>query len=38
MIDVLISRLRKKIEVEPKKPTIIITVPSCGYKFTVSRS
>jgi DNA-binding response OmpR family regulator len=38
MIDVLISRLRKKIEVEPKKPAIIITVPGCGYKFTVSRS
>jgi DNA-binding response OmpR family regulator len=38
MIDVLISRLRKKIEANPKKPSIIITVPGCGYKFTVSRS
>jgi len=34
LIDVLISRVRKKIEIEPKKPTLIVTVPGCGYKFT----
>ncbi len=38
MIDVLISRLRKKIEPEPKKPTIILTVPGYGYKFSASLS
>jgi len=34
LIDVLISRVRKKIEAEPKKPKLIVTVPGCGYKFT----
>lgn len=34
MIDVLVSRLRKKIEAEPKTPQWIVTVPGCGYKFT----
>jgi len=34
LIDVLISRVRKKIEDNPKKPKLIITVPGCGYKFT----
>ncbi len=33
MIDVLISRLRKKIEVDARRPRWIITVPGCGYKF-----
>ena len=33
LIDVLISRVRKKIEAEPKKPKLIVTVPGCGYKF-----
>lgn len=33
MIDVLISRLRKRLEVDPKKPQLIITVPGRGYKF-----
>ena len=33
LIDVLISRIRKKIEPEPKKPTLITTVVGCGYKF-----
>jgi DNA-binding response OmpR family regulator len=36
LIDVLISRVRKKIESEPKKPKLIVTVPGCGYKFTGS--
>jgi DNA-binding response OmpR family regulator len=34
LIDVLISRVRKKIEPDPKKPEIITTVVGCGYKFS----
>lgn len=34
-IDVNISRLRKKIELDPKNPKIIITIPGHGYKFAV---
>lgn len=34
LIDVLISRVRKKIEKNPKKPAIITTVIGCGYKFS----
>tara|TARA_B100000315_G_C14583421_1_gene591681 strand:+ start:1441 stop:2148 length:708 start_codon:yes stop_codon:yes gene_type:complete len=34
LIDVLVSRVRKKIEAEPKKPKLIVTVPGCGYKFS----
>jgi len=34
-VDVLISRLRRKIEPDPKAPRIIVTVPGEGYKFTV---
>jgi len=34
LIDVLISRVRKKIEPNPKKPDIITTVIGCGYKFS----
>ena len=33
-IDILISRLRRKIESEPQTPTIIKTVRSGGYLFT----
>jgi len=33
LIDVLISRIRKKIEADPRKPEIITTVLGCGYKF-----
>jgi DNA-binding winged helix-turn-helix (wHTH) protein len=33
-VDVLISRLRRKIEREPKAPRIIVTMPGEGYKFT----
>jgi class 3 adenylate cyclase len=32
-IDVLVSRLRKKIEVDPKTPRLILTVPRVGYRF-----
>lgn len=34
LIDVLVSRVRKKIEKDPKKPEIITTVVGCGYKFS----
>ena len=33
-IDVLVSRLRRKIEADSKDPKIIVTVPGGGYKFT----
>jgi class 3 adenylate cyclase len=32
-IDVLVARLRKKIEVDPKVPKVIATVLGAGYKF-----
>jgi two-component system OmpR family response regulator len=35
-IDVQVSRLRRKIEPEPKQPTLIKTVRSGGYLFTSS--
>jgi len=34
MIDVLVSRLRKKIEKDPKNPQMIITALGSSYKFT----
>jgi len=34
LIDVLVSRIRKKIEPDPKRPQIITTVVGCGYKFS----
>ncbi len=33
-IDVLVSRLRRKIEADPGAPRLILTVPGLGYKFT----
>lgn len=33
MIDAFVSRIRKKIEVNPKKPEIIVTITGVGYKF-----
>ncbi len=33
-IDVLVSKLRKKIEADPKHPTLIKSVRGLGYKFT----
>src|SRR5271165_4731543 len=32
-VDVLVGRLRRKIEVDPKKPRLIVTVPGEGYRF-----
>jgi class 3 adenylate cyclase/DNA-binding winged helix-turn-helix (wHTH) protein len=32
-IDVLVGRLRRKIEADRKSPALIITVPGVGYKF-----
>ena len=33
-VDVLISRLRRKIETDPKAPRLIVTVPGEGYRFS----
>jgi two-component system OmpR family response regulator len=33
-IDVLVSRIRRKIEADPQDATMIKTVRSCGYMFT----
>ena len=33
-VDMLIMRLRRKIEFDPKRPRLIVTVPGSGYKFT----
>ena len=38
MIDVLVSRLRKKIEPDARDPTFIVTIRGCGYKFSVTPS
>jgi TolB-like protein/DNA-binding winged helix-turn-helix (wHTH) protein len=32
-IDVLVSRLRAKIEIDPRQPKLIVTVPGEGYRF-----
>ncbi len=34
-IDVLVGRLRRKIEPEPGRPRLILTVPGVGYRFAV---
>ena len=33
-VDVLIGRLRRKVEPDPRTPRLIVTVPGVGYKFT----
>ena len=33
-VDVLVGRLRRKIESDPKNPRLIVTVPGLGYRFT----
>ena len=32
-VDVLVGRLRRKIEADPKRPRLIVTVQGSGYKF-----
>jgi two-component system torCAD operon response regulator TorR len=32
-IDIIVSRLRKKIEKNPKKPRLILTITGYGYKL-----
>lgn len=32
-VDVTILRLRQKIEVDPRRPRFIVTVPGLGYRF-----
>jgi len=32
-VDVLIARLRRKLETDPKVPKVILTMPGFGYKF-----
>src|SRR5262249_19403096 len=34
-VDMLIARLRRKIEPNPKSPRLILTVPGLGYKFAL---
>jgi DNA-binding winged helix-turn-helix (wHTH) protein len=34
-IDVLMGRLRKHLECDPKRPQLIVTVPGVGYKLAV---
>jgi class 3 adenylate cyclase/predicted ATPase len=34
-IDMLVARLRRKVEAEPAKPRLILTVAGAGYKFAV---
>jgi DNA-binding response OmpR family regulator/class 3 adenylate cyclase/tetratricopeptide (TPR) repeat protein len=35
-VDMQVARLRRKIEPDPKRPTIIVTVPGAGYKFAAA--
>ena len=37
-VDVMVGRLRKKIEPDPKQPSVIQTVPGEGYRFTAPLS
>jgi DNA-binding response OmpR family regulator/class 3 adenylate cyclase len=32
-VDMLISRLRRKVELDPRTPALVLTVPGSGYKF-----
>ena len=35
-VDMQIARLRRKIEPDPKRPSLILTVPNSGYKFAAT--
>jgi len=35
-VDVLVGRLRRKIEPDPKQPSVIVTVPGEGYRFSAA--
>jgi class 3 adenylate cyclase len=35
-VDMQILRLRRKIEADPKRPSLIVTVPGSGYKFVAT--
>jgi class 3 adenylate cyclase len=35
-VDMQVARLRRKIEPDPKRPSIIVTVPGTGYKFAAA--
>ena len=37
-VDVMVGRLRKKVEPDPKQPSVIQTVPGQGYRFTAPLS
>ncbi len=37
-VDVMVGRLRKKVEPDPKQPCVIQTVPGEGYRFTAPLS
>ena len=37
-VDVTVGRLRKKVEPDPKQPSVIQTVPGEGYRFTAPLS
>ena len=37
-IDMQIVRLRRKIELDPKRPRLIVTIPGMGYKFAAKVS
>jgi two-component system alkaline phosphatase synthesis response regulator PhoP len=37
-VDVHVASLRQKLEEDPKRPSLIVTVPGLGYKFTRSRA
>jgi DNA-binding winged helix-turn-helix (wHTH) protein len=34
-VDMLVARLRRKIEPDPKAPRFILSVPGVGYKFDI---
>ena len=35
-VDMQVMRLRRKIEPDPERPTLIVTVPGAGYKFAAA--